>query len=115
MKIHNSFLKGKNMRIRKMQIALAALLIGVLVVGFGGCKDKSDDAPADPVEQAKQAAGSVASTVSQTTCPIMGKPIDKSVSVEYQGQKVYFCCQGCIEKFKAEPEKYTKDLPQFKK
>jgi len=26
---------------------------------------------------------------------------------------VYFCCPGCEEKFKAEPEKYIAKLPQF--
>ena len=50
----------------------------------------------------------------QTTCPIMGKPIDKSISTEYKGKKVYFCCPPCIEKFKAKPEEYVKKLPQFK-
>jgi Cu(I)/Ag(I) efflux system membrane fusion protein len=43
-----------------------------------------------------------------------GNPIDKNVFTEYKGKKVYFCCPACIDKFKAEPEKYVKDLPQFK-
>lgn len=103
------------MNTKRMQMTITALLVGVLSVGFIGCKDKSADTPTNPAGEVQKAAGTVASTVSQTTCPIMGKPIDKSVFTEYQGQKVYFCCPGCIEKFKAEPEKYTKDLPQFKK
>jgi len=41
--------------------------------------------------------------------------IDKNIFVEYQGKKVYFCCAGCKDKFKAEPEKYLAKLPQFKK
>jgi len=45
----------------------------------------------------------------------MGNPLDKAVSIEYQGLKVHFCCAGCTDKFKAEPEEYTKNLPQFKK
>jgi YHS domain-containing protein len=28
---------------------------------------------------------------------------------------VYFCCQDCVAKFKADPEKYVVNLPQFKK
>jgi len=51
----------------------------------------------------------------QTTCPVMGNPIDKSISVEYQGKKVYFCCKACPEKFLANPEKYLAKLPQFAK
>jgi YHS domain-containing protein len=49
----------------------------------------------------------------QTTCPVMGGPIDKSIFVEYQGKKVYFCCKGCVAEFQKEPEKYLAKLPQF--
>ena len=103
------------MNIRGMQISIVVLLVGVLIIGFAGCnKDKSDT---DSNAAAKTVGGTTeTAAVTQTTCPVMaGKPIDKAVSIDYQGKKVYFCCPGCIDKFKAEPEKYTKDLPQFKK
>jgi len=45
----------------------------------------------------------------------VGNAIDKAVSADYQGKKVYFCCAGCVDKFKAGPEQYAKGLPQFKK
>ena len=51
----------------------------------------------------------------QKTCAVMGGPVnDKSVFIDYKGKKVYFCCPGCIGKFKADPEKYLAKLPQFK-
>jgi xanthine dehydrogenase accessory factor len=28
--------------------------------------------------------------------------------VEYQGEKIYFCCDGCKVKFDEAPEKYGK-------
>jgi YHS domain-containing protein len=40
--------------------------------------------------------------------------IDKNVYTEYEGKKVYFCCPGCIDKFKASPSSYIAKLPQFK-
>ena len=43
---------------------------------------------------------------SQTTCPVMGNKIDKDVYVDYQGQRVYFCCPSCKETFLKDPEKY---------
>jgi YHS domain-containing protein len=49
----------------------------------------------------------------QAICPVMGQLIDQSVFVEYQGKKVYFCCEDCKAKFLAEPEKYIAQLPQF--
>jgi YHS domain-containing protein len=44
----------------------------------------------------------------QTTCPVTGKPIDPKTSphVDYQGQRVYFCCNDCPAKFKADPDTY---------
>jgi YHS domain-containing protein len=51
----------------------------------------------------------------QTMCPVSGKPIDPEHSVEYKGQKVYFCCPNCPAAFEKEPEKYVAKLPQFAK
>lgn len=44
----------------------------------------------------------------QTTCPVTGKAIDKATSphVDWQGQRIYFCCDGCPGKFKADPEAF---------
>ena len=98
-----------------MQISIVALLVGVLIIGFAGCKGKSETDTDSNAVAKTGGETTTTSAVAQTTCPIMGNAIDKTVFTEYQGQKVYFCCAGCIDKFKAEPEKYVKDLPQFKK
>jgi YHS domain-containing protein len=34
------------------------------------------------------------------TCPVSGEPIDKTKSLEFEGRKVYFCCDHCVEKYK---------------
>jgi len=46
----------------------------------------------------------------QTTCPILGGAIDKKVFADYGGKRVYFCCDGCPQKFKEDPAKYVKKL-----
>jgi YHS domain-containing protein len=33
-------------------------------------------------------------------CPITKEPIDKNLSVEFEGRKVYFCCDHCLEAYK---------------
>ncbi len=46
-----------------------------------------------------------------TICPVMGNPVDpKAPTIEYKGKLIGFCCDGCDDKFKAEPEKYLKNL-----
>ena len=42
----------------------------------------------------------------QTLCPVMGGEIDKKAYTDYQGKRVYFCCPGCMDKFKADPQTY---------
>jgi len=48
----------------------------------------------------------------QTVCPVSGQAIDKAKSphVDYQGQRIYFCCDKCPVKFKADPDKYFEKM-----
>ncbi len=46
----------------------------------------------------------------QTVCPVMGNKINKSLFVDYQGKRIYVCCNGCIGTVKADPAKYIKEL-----
>jgi YHS domain-containing protein len=68
-----------------------------------------------PADCQKACCAAKTTTVAeQTTCPIMkSSPIKKTVFTVYQGKKVYFCCAGCDKEFNKNPEKYTKNLPQF--
>jgi YHS domain-containing protein len=79
---------------------------GIMPVGHQheGHTQTEHDAPATPT---------AASEMLQTTCPVMGGPINPAIFVEYKGKKVYFCCKGCDQKFREDPEKYLAKLPQF--
>ena len=46
----------------------------------------------------------------QTVCPVLHGNIDKNVYADYKGQRVYFCCKGCDEEFKKNPEKYLEKM-----
>lgn len=46
----------------------------------------------------------------QALCPVGDEPINKDVSAEFEGTKVYFCCAACKGKFEAEPAKYGAKL-----
>ena len=40
-------------------------------------------------------------------CPVMGgETTDSEIFAEYKGKKVFFCCDGCIDDFEKDPEKY---------
>ena len=46
----------------------------------------------------------------QTTCPVMGGKINKDIYADYEGKRVYFCCDACISTFKKDPAKYVSKL-----
>jgi YHS domain-containing protein len=90
--------KSKNLGTITLFIAVVLLIAIVTIPGFK--KKEAAPAAAAPRKQV------TSETVEQTTCPVMGRVIDKKIYTEYKGKKVYFCCKECLEKFKAEPEKY---------
>jgi hypothetical protein len=76
--------------IRRLTMPAAFLLACVLVVGLTACNEE------------KKAGGEAAKTVAcvNGTCPIMGNAIDPakvpvSLTRDFNGQKVGFCCGGC--------------------
>jgi YHS domain-containing protein len=103
-------------------LVIAALFMGLIVLD--GCK-KSEPPPApkpsgtmqgqQPAATTTKPASGTAVAAEQTTCPVTGRPIDKSIFVEYNGKKVYFCTPDCKAKFLKDPEKYVAKLPQFQK
>ncbi len=48
----------------------------------------------------------------QTKCPVMGGKINKEIYTDYEGNRIYFCCHGCVEKFKADPDMYMKIMEE---
>jgi YHS domain-containing protein len=46
-------------------------------------------------------------TVTLPLCPVLGRPIDFFDSVRTDNGPVFFCCDDCIKKYKADPEKYA--------
>jgi YHS domain-containing protein len=43
----------------------------------------------------------------QTSCPVSGKEItEKKTFIDFEGRRVYFCCENCIEPFKKNAAEY---------
>lgn len=94
----------------------ATLEVAGSKVGFccNGCKGKTEKASDE--DKLAMVFGEIAKGFTlQTECPVSGKAIKSTVSAEHEGQKVYFCCEGCVDGFKKEPAKFTAKLPQFTK
>ena len=53
-------------------------------------------------------------SASRTTDPVCGMTVDPATSkhrAEHAGKTFYFCCNGCREKFAADPDRYLKAAP----
>ena len=48
--------------------------------------------------------------VKDPVCGMKVDPAKAAATVEHEGAKYYFCCQGCAAKFRAAPEKYLKPV-----
>jgi YHS domain-containing protein len=99
--------KNKEMKMKKIFILsiVAAFLFSFALMSYSHCGSCEKGKKAEH-HMNKMAEGN------QVECPVMGGKIDKKVFKDYNGKRIYFCCEGCIEKFKADPEKYLKQLKE---
>ncbi len=76
------------------------------------CPMCSDVLKADPDKYFKRAgAQNIVFENIQTTCPVSGKELsEKQVYTDYQGRRVYFCCEKCIAEFDKDPADYLSRL-----
>jgi YHS domain-containing protein len=83
-----------------MKVMRNALILGlVAILLVTGCKQKK--------EKNTSAQGK-----SQTMCPVMNQPIKKEFFADYQGKRIYFCHDYCVEAFKKTPDKYMKKMQE---
>lgn len=55
--------------------------------------------------------GETPDTLTNRTCPVMiGTPVDAEKWVDHEGERIYFCCDRCIRRFRENPEFYLAPL-----
>ncbi|SYZ72341.1 conserved membrane hypothetical protein [Candidatus Zixiibacteriota bacterium] len=56
----------------------------------------------------------VRADVTNSQCPVLtDETVDPSIYTDYQGKRIYFCCNKCRREFLENPQKYLARLPQF--
>lgn len=74
-----------------MRRAFFAVLLVVLVAGAVGARVSADEKK----------------NVTNKMCPVSGGPVSEKYRTEYKGQFVYVCCEGCLNEFNKDPEKFV--------
>ncbi|MDG5814979.1 hypothetical protein QA601_07820 [Chitinispirillales bacterium ANBcel5] len=58
------------------------------------------------LKESGQGPHNLSKEVEQKNCPVMNGEINTELYTEIEGQKIYVCCPGCIDKVEANPEKF---------
>lgn len=95
----------------KVKILLAILIMAASIAVITSCSRNSEGETMLPVR------GSVmdAEIGMQVTCPVMGNVVTVTKStpvIDYKGERYFFCCPGCDDKFMENPNKYISDSPK---
>jgi YHS domain-containing protein len=86
----------KESHVNLFKIPILALTLAAFITGSLWAAAPQPAAAAPPAPQI------------QTKCPVEGGNINRHIYADYQGKRIYFCCDGCITAFQQDPEKYLK-------
>jgi len=95
-------------------VYLSVLVLSVFgVVNFLSAMDVCCAAEHKDTSKTAQDKGE-AIDVGNKICPVSGEKIDEKTKAtyEYEGKIYNFCCSGCINGFKKNPEKYIKIIEE---
>jgi YHS domain-containing protein len=98
------------MKIRNISLALV-ITAALAAAAFGQEAKKNDhSAQHDHGAKAEKADGKfLGKGDGVETCPVTGEKIEnKDVKADFFGRTIYFCCAGCVDQVKANPEAYVK-------
>ena len=102
------------MKIKQIVSVFIVLFVVVAAAQFSyaQCSACSQPKETSTVQSAVQGISEDLKVPNQETCPVMGKKINKEVFTDYKGKRVYFCCEGCIEKFKKSADEHMKKFEE---
>ncbi|MFH1458047.1 MAG: YHS domain-containing protein [Candidatus Omnitrophota bacterium] len=87
-------------------LVVAALILGVASFVLAQTEECDTKSEAVKIADVQEAGNKI--------CPVSGEEINEETKAtyEYQGKVYNFCCAGCLEEFKKDPEKYIKKVEE---
>jgi len=80
--------------------------------GSGKMPDRKDDQKSNNGHNGHNGSETDRAVTTESQDPVCGMTVDPESAehaYEYQDRKYYFCCEGCLEKFKEDPRKYLEE------
>jgi YHS domain-containing protein len=89
----------------KLMICIACVTLSLCLFAGQG------SAAADPTTMPAVTPTTTPSVAINKFCPVTREAVDPKIpTMQYKGMTIGFCCEDCIKDFKADPEKYMKNL-----
>ena len=76
------------------------LLLWAVTPSYGQEGRKKAEGKPPPMKEAPAASGVI-------KCPVDGLPVQMALSAKYKDGKVFFCCPGCVDKFKEDSKPFA--------
>ena len=93
-------------------VVLAFVLATANATTFANsCCGVSKDAKECNKENAEDCAKKTSASESSDNCPVCGQAADskgKQVDTKHAGETVHLCCEGCLNAYNQNPDKYSK-------
>lgn len=86
---------------KKRVVASIVLMTLVAIAACAGAAEKT---------AVVKEEGSVEKLAPQQSCPVLSGKLNKEIYADYEGKRVYFCCQQCKDSFAQDPVKYLNVL-----
>ncbi len=100
------------MPIRRFSSSLL-IWLGLALAALGGSGALGAPEPGQAVSPPGVTAGDLG-PVTNPMCPVLtDEAVDPEIHTEYQGHRVYFCCQKCRRLFERNPETYVANLAAY--
>lgn len=106
---------------RQFLFAIFTLLIGLsLTIGTYAQEKEKVEKKEIIKEVQKEVTTSAEQNVEKgkpvnSICPVSGEDIDQNITYAYNGKTYALCCNKCLKKFKADPEKYISRMKSDEK
>jgi YHS domain-containing protein len=98
--------------IMKSTLLVPSALAAALALSLSSCGDK-DSSAGNSGKDSKPGTPESADTYPLKVCVVSGEELGsmgKPYVLDHEGTEVRFCCEDCLPKFKADPDKYLAKL-----
>ena len=90
------------------------ILIAILALFVSSTLIYAKECPLSKAKASTSKEQAADKEVVNSVCPVLGGEVSKDTpnKIEYEGKTIGFCCAGCVDKFKADPENYLDKLDE---